>query len=254
MGEILDLAIYWLDVIFDSVRHLAPHILSVLLGLIFYYWRRDISITRERYLDNCIESIASNYENMFRIYRHNFSSCLSAVAEYKRDGALIPNKSYDVTRYEMIVHGTFKITDMYRIDELTNSDKLGDIIQVTTVSITHIANNMVEHVCRCIKKLVELERQHEGDVNTDFSQKEVTKLFKYISDQNEEIDKFHIVLRRVHDLSEIFSKEMYIVKTLNKFSQRSDVIKIIEELDSYFGQKVTKVKNTTVENLTRPTH
>ena len=217
--------------VIKGIFALAAALLTVWLGLKFYFRQKEYELVKQRYLDGSVDIVASEIERSLGVHSHNWARCLNIVKAYRdQEGAFDVEElekgfiEYESANFQTIAH--------HRLQILTNSQVYWEVCQLALAFVTNSDSIMRREIPDAIKM-----RLATGKISTPHA--EIAEAcFSHLKNINEDSHKYAVLIRELQLLSMLLERGRMSFKELNKFRDQEEVKQSINNLETTYAEKL----------------
>lgn len=201
------------------------------IGLWMYFRQKEYELVKQRYLEQCVDLIASELESFLGTFSHNWARCLQILKEYRDSEENLDTKqlsagflALNASKFQRIAHS--------RLSALTQSNTVWQVYQLALAFATSANAKAVIEVPETIRVKLQtnaIQQSHSRIVEVGFA--EMEKL-------DEESHKFAYLLSALQTMATELEQQKLDFKSIRNFGKRPAVVKALAELNARFAEEL----------------
>lgn len=204
--------------------------LGAAIGLYAYFRQKEYELTKQRYLEEGIDVIASAVESLLGTTSHNYARALQLCRHYRENASTID--AGELTRgFLELDSSRFYQTAHYRVGSLLNDQIIWNTFQNVMVYASTTNTLYTQEIPEAIRKLAAIP-DGKRDRKTD-----AEEMAKDVQKQHDEQFAFADFTHSLHVLSLLLEQTRLSRKAIAKFHLRSDVQEVVQKLRTAYGEE-----------------
>lgn len=205
--------------------------LGSVVALRVYFRQKEYDLTKQRYLEQGIDVVASELEVALGIVSHNYARSLQLCKFYRDSGPMLDTKELergflelDSSKFHVIAH--------HRLSALLQNQVVWESFQSAMAHAT-TANSVIT------QEIPEAIRRHLKDPNRFNDRKKLSEdMVKFLQEKHDQGSKYENLIRELHALSLLLEAEPLSLKAIAKFSSTPEVRLLIGRLRNMFPAQI----------------
>lgn len=207
---------------------LAAGALVARFGLYLYFRQKEYETVKQRYLEQSVDLIAAEFENMARIFSHNWARSLDIVKLYRE----LPGDDFDAAELKsgFLELGTpnFQRVAHHRLSNLIRSNLLWDVYQLALAGHKSLNARVVTEVPLGIR----MHREGRLTSSREEFLHETSDILKPLSDES---DRFAHLLAALQVIAAELERSPLRFKDISEFHSRKAILDALGKLRSEFA-------------------
>lgn len=200
------------------------------IGLYAYFRQKEYELTKQRYLEEGIDVVASAVESLLGTTSHNYARALQLCRHYRENGGKIDPE--ELTRgFLELDSSRFYQTAHYRVGSLLNDQIIWNTFQSVMVYASTANTLFTQEIPEAIRKLAAMPDE-KRDRKADSE-----KMAKDVQDEHDEQFAFGDFTHSLHVLSLLLEQTRLSRKAIAKFHLRPDVREVVQNLRTAYGEE-----------------
>ncbi|MEN8259360.1 MAG: hypothetical protein ABFS02_02025 [Pseudomonadota bacterium] len=206
---------------------LASVALGAGIGFFFYFRQKEYELTKQRYLEQGIDIVASGLETALGIVSHNYARSLGLCRHYRDLGAHFQAKELERGFLELN-SSTFYQTAQYRVDYLLQDQVVWEVFQ-SALAHASTANTFIAQEIPDALRIVSAEPEGQRD-----RCEVVEDMMKRLQDMHDAGFKYASLGHELHVLGQLLEETRLSRKAVAAFHMRKEVQAVIARLREAF--------------------
>lgn len=200
------------------------------IGLYAYFRQKEYELTKQRYLEQGLDVVASAVETQLGAVSHNYARALQLARQYRENGAEIDlaELSRGFLNLDM---ANFHQTAHFRIGSLLNDQIVWNTFQGVMVYASTTNTLFTHEIPEAIRKLAEMpdgQRDRKADAE---------KMLASIRVEHDKQFKFADFTFSLHVLALLLEQTRLSRKTIAKFSFLPEVRNVVQKLHEAYSEE-----------------
>lgn len=204
--------------------------LGAVIGLYAYFRQKEYELTKQRYLEQGIDVVASAVESLLGTASHNYARALQLCRQYRENGAEIDLE--ELTRGFLNMDSSkFYQTAHYRMGSLLSDQVIWNTFQSVMVYASTVNTLFVQEIPEAIRKLAAMPdgiRDRKADAE---------EMAKDVQEKYDEQFAFADFTHSLHVLSLLLEQTHLSRKTVESFHLRPDVREVVQKLHAAYPEE-----------------
>ena len=205
--------------------------LAAVIGLYAYFRQKEYELTKQRYLEEGIDVVASAVESLLGTTSHNYARALQICRQYRENGAefdLVELRrgflELDTSRFYQTAH--------YRVGSLLNDQIIWETFQSAMVYASTTNTLFTQEIPEAIRKLAAMpDGKHDRKAGAE-------EMAKDVQAKHDEQFVFADFTHSLHVLSLLLEQTRLSRKAIAKFSLQPDVRDVVQKLRAAYPEEV----------------
>lgn len=213
--------------------------LGTWIGLYAYFRQKEYELTKQRYLEQGLDVVASAVESLLGTVSHNYSRALQLCRQYRENGAAIDLAELSRGFLDLDT-SDFHQTAHYRVGSLLNDQIAWNTFQSIMVYASTTNTLFTQEIPEAIRKLAVMpdgERDRQADAE---------EMAKSLREKHDEQFMFADFTHSLHVLSLLLERTRLSRKAIAEFSSQSDVSDVVQKLRAAYPEEVKGSGETAV--------
>ena len=129
------------------------------LGINFYYRRKEFEIVRQRYLMDCIDILCSNTDYCLGVFRNNWAESMQLLKQFRDSGNSMTKADCSI-EFVSFDYSHFVISPFYRLKKLIGNNIFWEISQ-SLYAFIDITNAFINR--DMLRKIISSVENHENE-------------------------------------------------------------------------------------------
>ncbi len=201
------------------------------VALRVYFRQKEYELTKQRYLEQGIDVVASELEGALGVVSHNYARSLQLCKGYRDSGPNLNLKELERGFLELNSSKFHEIAH-HRVSSLLQNQVVWEAFQSAMSHATTANSVITQEIPEAIRRFLE---------NPDkFNDRELLsgEMIEALKARHDQGSKYATLIRELHVLSLLLEAEPLGLKAIAKFSSRPDAILLIERLRSTFPVQI----------------
>jgi hypothetical protein len=204
--------------------------LGAVIGLYAYFRQKEYELTKQRYLEQGIDVVASAVESLLGTTSHNYARALLLCRHYRENGAKIEPE--ELTRgFLELDSSRFYQTAHYRVGSLLDDQIIWNNFQNVMVYASTANTLFTQEIPEAVRKLAAMpdgERDRKADAE---------EMAKDVQEKHDEQFAFAGFTHVLHVLSLLLEQTRLSRKAIAKFHLRADVREVVQKLRMAYAEE-----------------
>lgn len=204
--------------------------LGAAIGLRAYFRQKEYELTKQRYLEQGLDVVASAVESLLGIVSHNYARAMQLCRQYRENGAAVDLAELSRGFLEMDA-SNFHQTAHYRVGSLLNDQVIWNTFQSVMVYASTTNTLMTQEIPEAIRKLAAMpegKRDRESDAE---------KILKDVRARHDEMFKFAPFGHELHVLCLLLEQSRLNRKAIANFHKLEDVRGVVQRLRAIYPEE-----------------
>lgn len=226
-----------LDTIIQIVVPIIGAFVLYWLGMVAYFKQKEYEYVKIKYIDGCVETLASHYEHCLYILSNNWSRLLEVAKQYRDLGDHFDMKEID-KGFLPITDNVFNLGAQYRLQHLVNSDIFWKAGQLLLADVRSYNSTIVNDLRKGINIL-----------HLDHAEKE--KKFSFCNlieekfkESNDGCNRHYVLLQCLYDIIREIERNRLTLKEVDEFSNNKIVEDSIKKLADEYKEIISNYSNS----------
>jgi hypothetical protein len=213
-----------------GVFTLAAVALGAAIGFFVYFQQKEYELTKQRYLEQALDVVASAVESLLGTVSHNYARTLQICRQYREKGAGIDlaelSRGFldlDTSSFHQIAH--------YRVGSLLNDQVVWNTFQRVMVYASSTNNLLTEEIPEAIRKLSAMPdgvRDRQADAEG---------MARDVREKHDEQFKFSDFTHALHVLSLHLEQSRLNRKAIATFAAQGNVRDVVQKLRAVYPEE-----------------
>lgn len=200
------------------------------VGLKIYFRQREYELIKQRYLENGVDKVLSEFEACSSIVTQNWAACAGALAGAAGDQ--IPLKEI-LSNFKALPHVSPYNSAHARVAKITGSYSFLHIHQKATAFYFVQNNAILEKTKKCIEKISSTESKDPQLIT-----KEIDNALSFIFSIKDRLQKFSSLALYLQEVSEFIETNKLGFKSIQDAPKSKQVRSIVQRLEADFANEL----------------
>lgn len=216
----------------SSITTLIAVLIGIVGGVWAYYRQKEHEIVQRRYLEEGLDVLISTAEQSLNVFSHNWAKCLEHLKTFRDIENVEPS---ELERgFLDLPESRFSLTANYRVNSIVDSPTVWYVFQLVLSfceSGSAVARNEIPAALK--QKLI--------GTDIDATREEIVEeAEKILVELNEESQRYHIFVGKMHRIVDLFEKQNFRYKTVKKLAKNPTVLDVVKTLEDSFADKLAE--------------
>lgn len=205
--------------------------LGAAIGLYAYFRQKEYELTKQRYLEQGLDVVASAVEALLGTVSHNYARTLQLCRQYRENGAGIDLAELSRGFLDLDT-SSFHQTAHYRVGSLLNDQVVWNSFQSVMVYASMTNALFTQEIPEAIRKLAvmpEGKRDRQADAD---------EMAKSVQEKHDEQFMFADFTHSLHVLSLLLEQTRLSRKAIAKFNLQGDVRDVVQKMRAAYPEEV----------------
>lgn len=225
---------------------------SVALGAVFGFWvyfrQKEYELTKQRYLDQGLDQVASSLETALGIISHNYARALQLCRQYRDLGVHFQTKELELGFVNLDSTNFHQIAQS-RVRNLIRDDVVWLVYQ-SAFATAASANALISQEIPVTLRIY-AETKNPGNTNAaDERKADVEKMFVALESAHEETFRYAALSQELQVLVHLLEETTLSRKAITNFHKRKEVTEAVTRLRNAYTGEIAQ--HMTIEQKVNP--
>jgi len=207
------------------------------LAISQYFKQREYELVLKRYLEGSVDLLAATLDEQFQNYKYNWSRAYVILKQFRDLKGNFDINKVD-TNLREIECSKFNLVAQYRLDVIVGSQDLWAAYQLA-FAFLQSANAFIADDFLAMLKIIDGK-----DIPDDKRKETVDSVAKKLNEQDDEYNKYVVILKYFHDIASLLEDKKLTFKTVKNLKRNSVVLQINSEIEeTYKSELPEKIKS-----------